>query len=358
MMTARTLLPFALVALSSLASCKRAESQAQASQVTEEAPIKVSTVQASERSMPRYLSLTGSLTPNQASDVAADTTGKILETKVERGSFVEKNAVMARVDPRTAGLVAAEANANAESAVSQEKQAQLDCQRAEELWKTQAIAQAEYDRQKTQCQVALSSAKAAEARVHTAMKNIGDTNIRAPFAGMIAERYVSAGEYVQPSTKIARVVDIDPLRLELTVPEQAVAAVKEGLPVDFHVAAFDRPFRGKVRYIGPSLRETSRDLVVEAVVDNPEHLLRPGMFATAKVALGDAPTVSVPKTAIRADGQLRRLYAVTDGRIEERLVRVGVEKDGFVAIEEGVKPGDEIVNPVPDQIHDGQPVQK
>src|SRR4051794_29844451 len=133
--------------------------------------------------MPKYLALTGSLTANQSSDVAADTQGKILETKVERGSFVDKNAVIARVDPRTAGLVAQEARANEETASTQEKQAQLDCQRAEELFKMQAIAQAEYDRQKSQCLVSLSQAKAAKARVSSAQKNIGDTNIRAPFAG-------------------------------------------------------------------------------------------------------------------------------------------------------------------------------
>src|SRR5262249_3924047 len=156
------------------------------------------------------------------------------------------SAVLAKVDPRTAGLQAAEANANVESASSQEKAAQLDCERAERLLATAAIAQAEYDRQHNACTVALASAKAAKARLQTALKSIGDTSIRAPFAGMIAERYVSAGEYVQPSTKIARVVDIDPLRLELTVPEQAVAAIQEGQPVEFHVAALpNEPFHGK-----------------------------------------------------------------------------------------------------------------
>src|SRR5262249_10805380 len=90
---------------------KKADAQAAP---PEEAPVQVATTSVAERPMPRFLSLTGSLTPNQSSEVAADTLGKILETKVERGSFVEKNAVIAKVDPRTAGLQAAEANANVE----------------------------------------------------------------------------------------------------------------------------------------------------------------------------------------------------------------------------------------------------
>ncbi|GAC1354448.1 MAG: efflux RND transporter periplasmic adaptor subunit [Polyangiales bacterium] len=346
------------VGLLCLAATSCRQGNAAATQPTEDPPIQVATETVTKRPMPRYLELTGTLTPNQSSDVAADTTGKILSTDVERGSLVEKLQVVARVDPRTAGLQAAEAGANFEAAVSQEKQALADCDRAEKLYASGSIAGAEYDRQKLGCTVALSTAKAAKIRVQSATKGIGDTSIRAPFAGMIAERYVSAGEYVRPDTKVARVVAIDPLRLELSVSESAVGSIREGQPVDFHVSAFEKDsFKGSIRYIGPSLRPGSRDLLVEAVVPNVDRRLRPGMFATAAVDLGDAPTLTIPKSAVRVDGSLHRIFVVKDGHVEERLARLGVERDDRVAVEEGLVEGEVVVAPLGAQVHDGARVK-
>ena len=335
------------------AGCHKA-SGASSSAPPEDPPIHVTTVAAVEKPMPRYLALTGSLTPDRASDVAADSTGKLLETFVERGSLVAKDAMLARVDARSATLAAQEASGNAETARSQAQQAQEDCDRADKLMAEQVITRADYDRQKSQCTQALSTAKTAAVRVATAYKGVGDTNIKAPFAGMIAERYVSIGEYVRPDTKIARVVSIDPLRLELTVPEAAVAEVTQGLGVNFSVVSLpDQSFKGSVRYIGPTLRTTSRDLLVEAVVPNPDQKLRPGMFATARVELGDKPAVTIPKNAVRNDGSLRRVFVVKEGAIEERLVKLGTEKGDDVSVDDGISAGDQVVSPLTNDVRDG-----
>ncbi len=316
--------------------------------------VSVKTVVAKEKPMPRYLALTGSLTPNQSSDVAANTVGKILETKVERGSLVEKDALVVKVDPRTVALQAEEADALAKASDAQAKQAQDECDRADKLFNGGAITGADYDKQKSSCTTTLLNAKAAKARVNTALKGIGDTNIKAPFAGMIAERYVSAGEYVTAPTKVVRVVSIDPLRLELTVPEAAVAEVKEGLAVDFNVVALPgQQFKGSIRYIGPSLTKETRALLVEAVVPNAEKTLRPGMFATAKISLGDQKAIAVPKAAIRMDGTLAHMFVVRDGVLEEHIVKLGAERDDEVTVEEGITAGDVVVSPVTADLRDG-----
>lgn len=308
--------------------------------------------------MPRFLTLNGSLTPNEASDVAANGQGAVLATLVERGSLVEKGAILARLDARTAVLSTAEAVANANAAKANLEVARAECERVEKLFKAGAITGVDYDKQHAQCTSAEWSTKVADAKVNLASKSLGDATVRAPFAGMIAEKYVSAGEYVQPSSKVARVISIDPLRLEITVPEQSVPLVKPGLEVNFSVAAFDTDnFKGSIRYIGPTLRPGSRDLLVEAVVPNVDKKLRPGMFATAKIALGDKPVAAIPKTAIRVDGTLRRIFVVVGDHLEERLVKVGEERDGFVEIEQGALSGEKVVNPVKAEAHDGAKVK-
>jgi membrane fusion protein (multidrug efflux system) len=343
---------FAAISGCALSGCQRRGKDAPAK--ADEPAVSVTIAEVVDRPMPRYLALTGSLTPNESSDVAANGAGVVLQTLVERGALVDKGAIVARLDARTAALSTAEAEAQAAAAKSALDVAKVECERVEKLYAANAISGVDYDRQHAQCTNATWQAKVAEARVALVRKGIGDATVRTPFAGMIAERYVSAGEYVQPSSKVVRVVAIDPLRLEITVPEQSIALVKVGLEVDFRVPAFpDGNFKGAIRYIGPTLRAASRDLVVEAVVPNPDKRLRPGMFATARVALGETPAPVVPKSAIRVDGNLHRIFVVVDDRVEERLVKVGEEREGVVEIETGVRTGERVVDPIRAEIHDG-----
>jgi membrane fusion protein (multidrug efflux system) len=182
--------------------------------------------------------------------------------------------------------------------------------------------------------------------------------VRAPFPGLVSERYVSVGEYVMPSTKVAHIVDIDPLRLELTIPEQNMSAVHEGQEVSFQVGAFpDRTFTGVVHYIGPAVRATTRDLVFEAMVSNKDKLLRPGLFATAQLDVGKQKLPVVPRSAIKTDGDTSRLYAVVEKHVEERIVQLGPVAGDVVGVLKGVNAGERIVAKPTDEISDGVEVQ-
>jgi RND family efflux transporter MFP subunit len=161
-----------------------------------------------------------------------------------------------------------------------------------------------------------------------------------------------------PSTKVAHVVDIDPLRLELTIPEQSMEAVRQGLQVAFEVAAFPgRTFTGVVHYIGPTVRATTRDLVFEALVPNKDKLLRPGLFATAHLDAGTQKLPVVPRAALKQDGDTTRVFAVVDRHIEERLAQTGPEQGDLVAILKGVAAGERVVLHPSDQVSDGAEVE-
>jgi membrane fusion protein (multidrug efflux system) len=348
-------LAFPLLAGTGCHSQATAEGKAQAAAVTE--PTAIDTVVVEERPMPEYLLVTGTLLPNQESKVAAGVSGKVLSTQVERGTQVKKGTVLAVLDTRTVSANIAEARATAATARTQREQARTDCERSQDLYAKGAMPKAEFDRLQSQCLATQSQADAAEARARALSFNLGDAAIRSPFPGSVVERNISAGEYVQAQTVVATVAQLDPLRLELSVPESAVQEMRPGLVVEFRLAAQENEhFSGTVRYIGPSVRRTSRDLLVEAVVDNHDRRLLPGMFATARIHIGDPQRPVVPASAVRDEGSLHHLFVVHDGKLEERLVQLGEKKDGLVAILDGAKPGDQVAR-MPASLTDGQPVK-
>ena len=319
-------------------------------------PVKVSTVKVEKKPVPRELSLTGTMAAERASDVAADVAGKIVTAPVERGQFVEKGALLAQLDTRNAAISAKEAKASLDLAQAQLDLAKNDCQRAEALYKAGSITGAEYDKIKTQCTTGDLSVTQAEARRDAAAKALGDSAIRAPFAGLVAERFVEAGEYVRADSKVARIVAIDPVRLDLSVPEPYIHYVSQGMTVKFDVSAWPgQVFEAKVKYIGAELREPSRDLLVEAESPNGDQKLRPGMFAVARLELPSEPALVVPKTALRTEGTTTRAFVIKGDHVEERLVELGVESDVGVEIRRGLNENEDVVAPLGADVKDGAP---
>jgi membrane fusion protein (multidrug efflux system) len=283
----------------------------------------------------------------------------VLQALVERGQAVKSGQVIATLDARSATLSASAAQAQSHLAQEQLDQARRECERVKHLLDTAAISQAEYDRQTSQCNAQQWSAAAAEAQQQSATKLLGDTRIRAPFDGIIGERMVNVGQYVEPSTRVASIYEADPLRLQLTIPEADLASIHEGVAVTFCVAAFgDEKFSGTIRYISPNVRESSRDLVAEAVVSNQEGRLRPGMFAVAKLELGEKPSAVVTAGALARDDTEARLFVVgSDHRVQERLVRLGESKGDMVAVRSGVQTGENVVLAPGPEVRDGARVE-
>lgn len=349
-----------LLLLASLSACKKPEGgETQlTSAKTEIPPVKVQTATVVERPMPEFLVLTGTLKASQESEVAADAAGKVTATFVERGQRVKQGDTLAILDARGASITATAMNAQTQLAKAQLEQAQRECERVKALKDSGAISQAEYDRVTSQCQTTQWSAAAAQAQQQNAQKIVGDSVIRAPFSGMIGERYVNVGQYVQPNTRIASLYTPDPLRLELTVPEANVSGLKPEQAVVFNVSAFgDAKFTGTVKFISPNVRPTTRDLVIEAFCPNSEGKLKPGMFAVAKLETSEKPQLAVPSNAIVKEGETTKTFVVVDKHINERIVQLGGDKDGMTSVLVGLKVGESVVvSPSPD-VRDGAPVQ-
>ena len=358
--------------------------------------VAVSPVEAVERPIARFIRVTGTLTAEEQAAVAAETAGRVVATPVERGTPVGEGTAIVHLSSveTDASLKEAEANAaqiEARLALGPEGTydvnkvpevanarasftlAQAEFGRIEKLLSQRVVSQSEYDQRKTQVEAARQQYEAAKngaeqqyqalqasrARVTLARKAVNDTTVRAPFAGIVVQRMVSTGDYVTRGMKVAEVVRITPLRIELTVPEQFVADVKVGQPVSFTVDAFPgRTFEGQVRFVSPALRADQRALTVEASVPNAKGELKPGMFATALVEQAKKlPGVLVPGDAVRTVSGTSRVFVVTGDHAEERIVTTGQKVDSLVEIATGLKSGERVATENVNQLVDGVKVK-
>ena len=377
-------------------ACDRSEATKPVASDAPAAPIAVSLVTAEQRALPGAVDVTGTLMADAQSDVAAENAGRVLSVHVERGSVVRAGAVLARLDGEDARnqLLEAEATAgqtmaklgltpgaafdpaktpDAKKAHATMERADADHERYAKLVEGGLISREAYEARRAealtsraQYEAELNNARqlyqtllAQRARVEMARKAAQDAEVRAPWDGLIAEKHVQPGQYVQRGTRIATLVRVDPLRVELAVPETGVAAIRQGQKVEFHVQAQpDRTFAGTIAYVGPSLRADSRALVVEALVPNRDGRLSPGLFATARIELPSArPSVLVPAAAVRTEAGVSSAFVVKNERAELRLVQLGRELPGdLVEIQRGIVAGEKVVATFVPRLGDGSVV--
>ncbi len=330
-------------ALASVAStgCKKATADSASADTT---PLAVAqAVPVGEVEVTKTLRLTGSLKGDRETDLAANINGRVTATSVERGSEVKAGQVLAQVDVRAAAISVSEANAQVKNAEAQASQAQNDCARYDKLKQKGAITDIEYDKVAITCRTLPLNVEAASARARLAAQNVGDGTIRAPFAGVVSERFVDIGEYVRSDSRVITLVSVDPLRLEVSVPEADAGKVKDGAELTFKVAAYpDRKFVGKVRFVSGAIRATTRDLAVEAIVLNPDKALKPGMFTEVDLGIGVQKLPAIPKAATFERNGTRHAFFVVDGKLQERVLSTSDEVGDLVSVSKGATLGEKV----------------
>lgn len=369
---------------------------AETSAATPAQAIAVTTAAAVSRAMPETLSLTGTLLADEDSRLAPVVPGRVVEVLVERGDHVEQGQPLVRLRDVDFRLQAASARAQlaqararlgieagarapspddtpeVRSAAAALALAEESLRRSEELAQRGVLPAAQLDEARTRAtqardqhasaiqgtRAAIAALGAAEAQLSLASSSLSEAIVRAPYAGEIAERNVSPGEYVTVQTNLLLLVRTDPLRLELQVPQERMSAIREGQRVQLSVDAFpDIPFEGQVRYVSAAVDRASRALVVEAVVPNADGRLRPGMFVEARIDLGrERPMTIVPPSAIFTAAGVSRAFVVRDGRIEERVVTVAERSGTEVVIAQGVNGGETLATSQLDRLTDGTTV--
>lgn len=225
-----------------------------------------------------------------------------------------------------------------------------------------------------EAQTQLAQAKTRRSELEAARQRLSDTSIRAPQgpdvpaslatrpAGRyaVAQRLVSEGEYVREGDPLFRLIADDPIKLRASVPERFVADVRPGQDVRVRVESYPQPFGGAVSRVNPAIDPQSRTFQVEAILPNAQRLLRPGAFARGVIVVGAEPAVTfVPRAAVVSFAGVDRVFTVSDGKAVEHTVsvRAGVERDGHVALSEGLSGQTLVVVRGNTQLTRGSPVE-
>ena len=345
----------ALLLLPFLVACTESAARTMPS---EPAAIRPDLVTAVPAPTPEIVTLTGKVVADQRAEITADTQGRVLEVLVERGQRVKRGQPVLTLDTRSAALSTREATAHLLAARTDMQLAAIECERSKRLYAEGAISRSELDRQGAACASSSQQVSAAEARTAMLAKSVKDGIVRAPFDGIVSERGVNAGEWVAPGRSLFTLVDADPLKLELSVPEVNVAAIA----LDQHVAISTVAHPG-VEYDATITRISAeigrtRSLIVEATIA-PGTKLVPGMFVEAEVITGHTTLPAVPETAVVKRGKTWHAFVVTNGKLEERIVQLGASPaQGQVSILQNIKAGERVVAHVSEQITDGLRVEE
>lgn len=347
----------ALASVTAVAACSKSSAQGPAKAA--EAAVKLPLSVVEEGLAPERLTLTGMVAPEESSDVASSVPGRVVAVLVERGATVKFGDPLVRLDASNASISAQSVRAQLAAAQAQEKLAVDECKRAQALLDKGAITRSQYERETTACTAATQTVAATKAQLSLVSKSIADGVVRAPFAGRVDGRWVSPGEYVGPGVRLVTLVDLDPLHVELSVPEAYVPRIALKQAVDVTAVAFPgKSFPATVTRLGAEVGRMTRSLTVEAVLD-PGSALTPGMFAEASITVDHKKMPVVPASALVKRGTTWRLFAIVNGRVEERVVQRGPELPGDkVALLRGATVGEQVVTTITEQVVDGVSVAK
>jgi multidrug efflux pump subunit AcrA (membrane-fusion protein) len=375
------------------------------------AAIEVTTAPAILRELPRFFEATGSLAGDQQTDVAPSAAGKVTAIGVDLGSYVKRGQMIVRLDDVDSKLRVEQAQAQLDQSKAALRQAEekvglrpgqnfdvnripevvnarvalelaeKNLRRAEKLIESGDVSRSTYDEQKArrdqlkevyeaalslgrQNFAAVATARAnvenAQSQLGLARRNLSYALVFSPIDGYVAERTADLGEYVSPSSKVATIVRINPLRIRIDIPEQAIPEVRVGQSVSVTTSAWpDKNFSGRIARISPNVSPTSRTLTVEAEVENGSGVLKPGQFASVRILQQRAePAVLVPARAVRTESGVSRVFVIKDGHAQQRLVQLGQVESDLVEVKGGVAADEQVATSNIDQLSDGIAVKQ
>ncbi|MBS3757273.1 MAG: efflux RND transporter periplasmic adaptor subunit [Desulfobacterales bacterium] len=307
--------------------------------------IPVETAKVVEMDLERTVQGIGTLEAIQQVMIRPEVNGVIESVHFREGSRVKKgdllfsmddNKIIDQLQARQAAL--AEARANLENA-------ELVYNRRERLYRQKLGTEEARDEARAKYRALSATIDRIKAEIEGIKETLADTKIKAPFAGIIGERYVDPGEWVDIGTRLAPLVETDRLKIAFTIPEKYLGQAKTGQTIKLRTPAFpDRDFIGAVYFVSPLIREDTRSLMVKAYVDNPNLRLSPGGFGAVELIvdiLEQKPVV--PEEALVPTRTGYMIYTIKDGKALGRDVKIGLRHPGTVEIRKGVTPGETII---------------
>ena len=291
------------------------------------------------------LSLVGSLAANEYVELKPETEGVVQEVLFQDGDRVQPAQLLIRLDESKLVAAVDEGEANF-------KLSKANLERSEQLFHEKYVSPQEYDQVKAQFEV-------NKASLELKRRQLKDARILAPFGGVLGARLISPGQVITKATTLTTLVDLDTVKVEVGIPERFLGQIKNGLALALRVAAFPgRAFTGEVYYVAAQLDPATRTALVKARISNPDHELRPGMFANLDLTLQVRPSaIVIPEPAVVFDGDVARIFVVGQGGLAQmQTIKLGIRVPGGVEVVEGLKPGDQVIVEGVQKLGPGVPV--
>lgn len=336
-----------------LTGCGKKEADLQ--QEIQAVPVSVTAVEKGE--LAEVSTLYGKLTPGKEVSLSSKTLGKVIAAPVKVGDKVHAGQLiiqlddadaLAQIEQNEAALAVAQAG-QLETAITQEE-ARVNLERMQELYEQGAIplqqletAQHAYDRASSGRSDAM--VRQAQANLNYWRNQLDNMKIVSSIKGVVANLEAEPGEMLSPNLPVATIVDLDIMEVECQVPENEINKIHKGDIINIRIPSIDtEPFEGTVTSVAPTAEAQSKCFPVKIALNNPDHLLKAGMFAEVDLIIGRKQDVlTVPKEAIVEKGDIKVVYTVTDGVAYERKVTIGISSNDLVEIVEGLQENDSVV---------------
>ncbi|MGY6521779.1 MAG: efflux RND transporter periplasmic adaptor subunit [Mongoliitalea sp.] len=308
------------------------------------APLPVNVVELRPERLENNLSITGTIIPNETVNLRPEIPGLVTKVAFREGEFVKKGTPLVYLNDD-------ELKAQYDRLSYTKKLFESQENRQKQLLEKEAISQEEYDIVLNQFNTNLADLRLVEAQLNK-------TIIRAPFDGVVGLRQISEGSVIGTADVIASIVNIDPIKIEFSIPERYANQVQLGSKIFFANDAGGADVEGTVYAYEPSIETGTRTLRIRATSPNKDRRFLPGMFVRIRYILGvNEDALMVPSEAILPELSGYKVYIVnSEGKVEERQVTIGTRTDRFVQLVDGVKNGDLVLTTGILQVRGGMPV--
>jgi RND family efflux transporter MFP subunit len=356
-----------IVSMSLLLSCESGKSDNEENNV--KVPVEVYTVRPGN--LVQSIFYGGDIFAEFEVDVFSKIPDRIEKYFVDEGDFIRKGEPIARIVATTIEQAARQAEAALIAAKAQETNVQIEYERAQRLYSENAMSLQQFDLTKTQYEANKAQVEQAEAALTAARSQFKDATVSAPIAGIIGKRYYEAGDMANTMSPLVKIVQMDRLKIVVDAIEDDLGKLAVGQEAKITVRSYpDRTFIGKVTKISPILDPITRMADVEIMIDNKDHIIKPGMYAEVEIIFGILQNIiAVPRFATIESTTMETnngndeviknyyVYLVNNGRAVQKKLDITYLNHKNIAVDTAVVVGDTLIISGQNNLRDGMAVK-
>jgi membrane fusion protein, multidrug efflux system len=292
-------------------------------------PMMVSVMVTQFEEVENKITATGTILPNEEVELRAEASGRLINLNIKEGSIVSKGQLIAKI--KDTDLKAQLQKLEYEETLAKQIEA-----RQKKLLEINSISKEEYE-------IAATKVSTLGADRELLKAQLEKTVLHAPFGGRIGFKNVSEGAYVTPATALATLVQLNPVKIDFTIPERYSTQMKIGRNIQFEVDGQASVFNANIVAIDPKIDPTLRTLKVRAIAQNAKGTLMPGMFVRVTADLAKERSIMIPSETIVPVLRGKKVFVMKGGKATEVMVTTGIRTEKNVQILEGLSAGDSLI---------------